>query len=111
MIRTSSFYHSIRKNSVTPTKSLIERSRRQPLSESWEKSYDIIQEANKKIAKNNKDVAKLLKNKKLSMKRYQKIKALLESEAAIRNEAIQKIEKIHRENTKNFEQQYDSLHF
>ncbi len=81
------------------------------MSESWEKSYDIIQDANKKIAKNNKDVAKLLKKPKLSMKSYQKIKALLESEAAIRNEAIQKIEKIHRENTKNFEQQYDSLHF
>lgn len=77
------------------------------MSESWEKSYDIIQEANKKIAKNKEDVNRLLKNPNLSKADYKKIKELLEAEAAIRNEAIKKVEKIHREKTKNLEQQWN----
>jgi len=73
------------------------------LSESWEKSYDILNEANDKISKNNKFVKELLKKPNLSKKDHKKIKELLEAEADIRNKAIEKVEKIHREQTKNFE--------
>lgn len=76
------------------------------MSESWEKSYDILKKANDKIAKNKKDVSKLLKNPKLSKADYKKIKELLEAEAEIRNKATEKVEKIHREKTKNLEQQW-----
>jgi len=75
------------------------------LSESWEKSYDILNEANDKISKNNKNVKELLKKPNLSKRDYKKIKELLEAEAEIRNKAIEKVEKIHRENTKNLEQE------
>jgi len=76
------------------------------LSESWEKSYDILNEANDKIAKNNKNVNKLLKKPNLSKKDLKKIKKLLDIEAEIRNKALEKVEKIHREKTKNFEQEW-----
>ena len=75
------------------------------MSESWEKSYDILNEANDKISKNNKNVKELLKKPNLSKRDYKKIKELLEAEAEIRNKAIEKVEKIHRENTKNLEQE------
>ncbi len=76
------------------------------MSESWEKSYDILNEANDKISKNNKFVKELLKKPNLSKEDHKKIKELLEAEADIRNKAIEKVEKIHREKTKNFEQEW-----
>ncbi len=76
------------------------------MSESWEKSYDILNEANDKISKNNKFVKEILKKPNLSKEDYKKIKELLEAEADIRNKAIEKVEKIHREKTKNFEQEW-----
>ncbi len=75
------------------------------MGESWEKSYDILNEANDKISKNNKFVKELLKKPNLSKEDHKKIKELLEAEADIRNKAIEKVEKIHREKTKNFEQE------
>ncbi len=75
------------------------------MSESWEKSYDILNEANDKISKNNKFVKELLKKPNLSKEDHKKIKELLEAEAVIRNKAIEQVEKIHREKTKNFEQE------
>jgi F0F1-type ATP synthase membrane subunit b/b' len=78
------------------------------LSESWEKSYDILNEANNKIAKNNKDVQKLLKKSSLTIQDHKKIKELLEAEANIRNKALEKVEKIHREKTRNFEQEWSN---
>ncbi len=76
------------------------------MSESWEKSYDILNEANDKISKNNKFVKELLKKPNLSKEDHKKIKELLEAEAVIRNKAIEQVEKIHREKTKNFEQEW-----
>jgi predicted metal-dependent RNase len=76
------------------------------LSESWEKSYDILNEANNKISKNNKFVKEILKKPNLSKEDHKKIKELLEAEADIRNKAIEQVEKIHREKTKNFEQEW-----
>ncbi len=76
------------------------------MSESWEKSYDILNEANDKISKNNKFVKELLKKPNLSKEDHKKIKELLEAEADIRNKAIEKVEKIHREKTKNSEQEW-----
>ncbi len=76
------------------------------MSESWEKSYDILNEANDKISKNNKFVKEILKKPNLSKEDHKKIKELLETEADIRNKAIEKVEKIHREKTKNFEQEW-----
>jgi len=70
------------------------------LIESWEKSYDILNEANDKISKNNKFVKELLKKPNLSKEDHKKIKEMLEAEADIRNKAIEKVEKIHREKTK-----------
>lgn len=78
------------------------------LTESWEKSYDILNEANDKIAKNNKNVNKLLKKSNLSKEDLKKIKDLLDAEAEIRNKALEKVEKIHREKTKNFEQEWSN---
>ena len=76
------------------------------MSESWEKSYDILNKANDKISKNNKFVKEILKKPNLSKEDHKKIKELLEAEADIRNKAIEKVEKIHREKTKNFEQEW-----
>lgn len=78
------------------------------MTESWEKSYDILNEANDKIAKNNKDVQKLLKKPNLSKEDLKKIKELLDVEAEIRNKALEKVEKIHREKTKNLEQEWSN---
>lgn len=78
------------------------------MTESWEKSYDILNEANDKIAKNNKNVNKLLKKPNLSKEDLKKIKELLDVEAEIRNKALEKVEKIHREKTKNFEQEWSN---
>ncbi len=74
--------------------------------ESWEKSYDILNEANDKISKNNKFVKELLKKPNFSKEDHKKIKEILDAEADIRNKAIEKVEKIHREKTKNFEQEW-----
>ncbi len=76
------------------------------MSESWEKSYDILNEANDKISKNNKFVKEILKKPNLSKEDHKKIKELLEAEADIRNKAIEMVEKIHREKTKNIEQEW-----
>ncbi|MFB5611060.1 MAG: hypothetical protein ACE5RT_04565 [Nitrosopumilaceae archaeon] len=76
------------------------------MSDSWEKSYDILDEANDKISKNNKNVKELLKKPNLSKEDHKKIKELLEAEADIRNKAVEKVEKIHRDKTKNFEQEW-----
>ena len=73
--------------------------------ESWEKSYDILNEANNKISKNNKNVKEILNKPNLSKEDHKKIKELLEAESEIRNKALEKVEKIHRENTKNLEQE------
>lgn len=78
------------------------------MTESWEKSYDILNEANDKIANNNKNVNKLLKKSNLSKEDLKKIKELLDAEAEIRNKALEKVEKIHREQTKNFEQEWSN---
>ena len=76
------------------------------MSESWDKSYNIINEANTKISKNNKSVKKILEKSKLSKEDHKKIKELLETEAEIRRKAIEKVEKIHREKTKNLQQEW-----
>ncbi|HET6517645.1 MAG TPA: hypothetical protein VFG25_05440 [Nitrosopumilaceae archaeon] len=76
------------------------------MNESWEKSYDILNEANDKISKNNKSVKKILNKPNLSKEDHKKIKELLDAEADIRNKALEKVEKIHREKTKNFEQEW-----
>ena len=76
------------------------------LSESWEKSYDILNEANDEISKNNQNVKKILNKTHLSKEDHKKIKELLEAEAEIRNKALEKVEKIHREKTRNFEQEW-----
>ncbi len=76
------------------------------MSESWEKSYDILNEANDKISKNNKNVKEILSKPNLSKDDHKKIKELLQAEAEIRNKAIEKVEKIHRQNTKNLEQEW-----
>jgi hypothetical protein len=47
-----------------------------------------------------------LKKPNLSKEDHKKIKELQEAEADIRNKAIEKVEKIHREKTKNFEQEW-----
>jgi hypothetical protein len=75
------------------------------LSDSWEKSYDILNEANEKISKNNKNVKEILNKPNLSKEDHKKIKELLNAEAEIRNKALEKVEKIHREKTKNLEQE------
>ena len=76
------------------------------MSESWDKSYDILNEANAEISKNNKSVKKILEKSKLSKEDHKRIKALLEAEAEIRKKAIEKVEKIHREKTKNLQQEW-----
>lgn len=76
------------------------------MSESWEKSYDIIDNANKRIEKNKKGVDEILKKQVLSEDDHKKINELLSTESEIRNKAIEKVEKIHREKTKNFEQEW-----
>ena len=76
------------------------------LSESWEKSYDILNEANDKISKNKKSIKEILNKPKLSKEDHKKIKELLDAEAEIRNKALEKVEKIRREKTKNFEQEW-----
>ena len=78
------------------------------LSESWEKSYDILNEANDKISKNKKSIKEILNKSKLSKEDHKKIKELLDAEAEIRNKALEKVEKIRREKTKNFEQEWTS---
>jgi hypothetical protein len=77
------------------------------VKEPWEKSYKILDEANNKIKEKKKDVSKLLKSQNFSEDEYKKVKELLEDEIEIRNEAIDKVIKIHRDNTENLEQQWD----
>jgi hypothetical protein len=73
--------------------------------EPWEKGYEILKEANKKTEKFRQQVDDIMKNEILSKKDYDKIKELLEKEVRVRNQALEKVEKIHREKTKNLEQQ------
>ena len=47
-----------------------------------------------------------MKNETLSKEDYNKIKELLEKEATIRNQALSKVEEIHREETKNLDQEW-----
>ncbi len=74
--------------------------------EPWEKGYEILKEANKKTEMLRKQVNDIMKSENLSREDYDKIKELLEKEASIRNQALEKVEKIHREETKNLEQQW-----
>ncbi len=72
----------------------------------WEKGYEILKDANQKTEKFRQQVNEIMKNEILSKEDYDKIKELLEKEASIRNKALEKVEKIHREETKNLEQQW-----
>ena len=74
--------------------------------EPWEKGYEILKDANKKTEKFRQQVDEIMKNETLSKEDYDKIKELLEKEASIRNQALEKVEKIHREETKNLERQW-----
>ena len=76
--------------------------------EPWEKGYEILREANQKTEKFRQEVNDIMKNEILSKKDYDKIKELLEKEAIIRNQALEKVEKIHRDETKNLEQQWSN---
>ena len=76
--------------------------------EPWEKGYEILKEANKKTEEFRQQVDDIMKNEILSKEDYDKIKVLLEKEATIRNQALEKVEKIHREETKNLEQQWSN---
>ena len=76
--------------------------------ESWDKGYEILDDANKKSEKFRKQVEEIMKSEKLSIQDYEKIKSLLEKESEIRNDALEKVEKIHREQTKNFEQEWSN---
>ena len=72
----------------------------------WEKGYEILKDANKKTEEFRQQVNEIMKNEVLTKEDYDKIKELLEKEASIRNQALEKVEKIHREETKNLEQQW-----
>jgi len=76
--------------------------------EPWEEGYEILKEANKKTEKYRQQVEAIMKNVTLSKEDYDKIKELLEKEATIRNQALGKVEKIHREETKNLDQEWES---
>ena len=76
--------------------------------EPWEKGYEILKDANKKSEKFRHQVDEIMKSEILSKEDYDKIKELLEKEASIRNQALEKVEKIHREETKNLEQQWSN---
>jgi len=77
------------------------------LMEPWEESYEILKEANKKTEKYRQQVEEIMKNETLSKEDYDKIKELLEKEAVTRSQAIGKVEKIHREETKNLDQEWE----
>lgn len=75
--------------------------------ESWDKGYEILDKANKKSEKFRKQVDEIMKSEKLSIQDYEKIKSLLEKESEIRNDALEKVEKIHRDKTENPDQWKD----
>ena len=74
--------------------------------EDWQKGYEILKKANDEAAKYRQQIQELLKDETLTKENYSKIKSLLEKEAEIKNKAFEKIEKIHRAKTENFEQQW-----
>ena len=78
------------------------------MNESWQKGYDILKKAALEAEKCNKEASALLKESPLSKENYNKAKELLEKEAQIRNLALEKVEKIHREQTKTLEDQWSS---
>ena len=73
---------------------------------SWDDGYKILKKATEKAEKYQTEAEELLKDKPLTKSNYKKIKNLLEKDASILNKAHDKVEKIHRKNTKNFEQQW-----
>jgi len=76
--------------------------------EPWEEGYEILKDANKKTEKYRQQVEEIMKNETLSKEDYDKIKGFLEKEAMIRNQALDKVEKIHREETKNLDQEMEN---
>jgi len=76
--------------------------------EPWEEGYEILNDANKKTEKYRQQVEEIMKNETLSKEDYDEIKGLLEKEAMIRNQALDKVEKIHREETKNLDQELEN---
>jgi len=76
--------------------------------EPWEEGYEILKDVNKKTEKYRQQVEEIMKNETLSKEDYDKIKGLLEKEAMIRNQALDKVEKIHREETKNLDQEWEN---
>ena len=74
---------------------------------SWEDGNNILKENFKKTEKLHMEISKIMKKDSLSQDDYTKIKTLLEEEASIRNEALEKVEKIHRDITENKDQQID----
>jgi len=76
--------------------------------ESWEDGNRILKEANKKTEKYRKEVSKIMNSNQLTESDYKKIKELLEKESTIRNEALEKVEKIHRAKTENIDQQVEN---
>lgn len=75
--------------------------------ETWEDGNDILKETFNKTEKIRKEISEIMKKDPMSKDDYKKIKALLEDEAVIRNTALEKVEKIHRDNTENVDQQID----
>ena len=75
--------------------------------ESWEDGNNILKENFKKTEKLRMDISKIMKKDSLSQDDYKEIKILLEEEASTRNDALEKVEKIHRDITENKDQQID----
>lgn len=71
--------------------------------ESWNDGYEILKKASDKAEKYKTKAEKLMKEKPLTKSNYKKIKNLLEKEASIKNQAHDKIEKIHRKKTENLD--------
>ena len=74
--------------------------------ESWDDGYKILKKATDKAEKYHDEAEKLLDITPLTKSNYKKIKKLLEKDASVRKKAHDKVEKIHRKNAKNFEQQW-----
>ena len=74
---------------------------------SWDDGNNILKENFKKTEKIHEEILEIMKKNSLSQDDYKKIKVLLEEESSIRNEALEKVEKIHRDITENTDQQTD----
>ena len=74
------------------------------MGKTWEEGYDIQKQAKKESEKFNLEAKRILFDEPLTKENYQKVKELLEKEAQVRNRALEKVEKIHREETKNLEE-------